>query len=124
MAIKPDPSPQKSIDNPNSTAIYIDTKIRQAAAKDIQRSYRNLKRSSSHNMDESSLTQTYLMLDRALSEAQSQKELCKNKQTINDDVTHRRRRRRRTGESMPRTIAMRAKRLYAWAADGLGRVLL
>jgi hypothetical protein len=80
MAIQPARTSIQSTDSP-TTGIYTNTKTRQAAAKHIQRSYR----------DESP-TQTYLMLDRALSEAQSQKELCKNNnnndQTVNDDSTY------------------------------------
>ena len=79
--------PSLSIQSTDSPTIYTETKTRQAAAKDIQRSYRSLKRPSSYK--DESLTQTYLMLDRALSEAQSQKELCKNNnQTVNDDSTY------------------------------------
>jgi hypothetical protein len=82
MAIQPAPTSIQSTDGP-TTDIYTDTKTRQAAAKDIQRSYRSLKRSSSYK--DESLTRTYLMLDRALSEAQSQKELRKNNNNNNND---------------------------------------
>jgi hypothetical protein len=81
MAIQIKPSSKQT---PND--VFSDTKSRQSAAKEIQCAHH--KRG---NDEESHLTQTYLMLDRALSEAQSQKELCKSRQQLHnndDEITY------------------------------------
>ena len=87
MAIKSTHSDLTIFDsaNPNND-VYKDSKSRQTAAKGIQEAFR-IKRSKS-TQDETNLYQTYAMLDRALSEAQSQKEMCKTKQQVNDDITY------------------------------------
>lgn len=71
--------------------MFQENKTRQAAANKLQDAYR-IKRASSE-LEGARLTKTYLMLDRALSEAlseaQSQKDTCKNYQEVNnDDLTH------------------------------------
>ena len=87
MAIKLTHSDLTSLDSVDlNKDVYKDTKSRQTAAKDIQGAYR-IKRSKSAQHD-THLYQTYAMLDRALSEAQSQKEVCKTKQHVNDDITY------------------------------------
>lgn len=72
--------------------MFQENKSRQEAASKLQDAYR-IKRASSE-LEDARLTKTYLMIDRALSEAlseaQSQKDTCQNRQEVNndDDLTH------------------------------------